>query len=274
MNIIITGSTSGLGLAFAIKFLELGDKVVISSKTPEKVNKVTDLLQKRFSKLNVVGVVCDVSNPSDVTNLGQTAIQFFQTVDFWINNAGTTYAHGVALVDNSDEMLREIIDTNLLGTLYGCREALKIMIPQKSGNIINIAGKGTEGSASENLIAYASSKRALDVLHKSLVKETKMTNVGIHLISPGMVLTNLLLKDNTSIRTKKVFNILSEHPTTVANKLVPKIRKFRGSGKKITLLDRKKALLRFMTAFRYKNKFFNTTGDLIVSIDPLESQNN
>ena len=201
MNIIITGSTSGLGLAFALKFLELGDKVIISSKTPEKVNDVTNKLQERFSQSSVQGIVCDVTKPDDVKRLAQKGIQFFQTIDFWINNAGTTYAHGIPLIDNPDEMLQQIIETNLLGTLNGCREALKVMVSQRSGHIINIAGKGTEGSASENLVAYASSKRSLDVLHKSHLKETKNTKVGVHLISPGMVLTGLLLKDNTSIRT-------------------------------------------------------------------------
>ena len=175
------------------------------------------------------------------------------------------------MIDNPDEMLEEIVGANLLGTLLGCREALKIMTSQGFGHIINIAGKGTEGGASKNLVAYASTKRALDVLNKSLIKEIQNQTVGVHLISPGMVMTKLLVQDNTPVSTKKVFNILAEHPTKVANELIPKILSFKGTGKNITLLDNKKAIFRFITSFRYKNKFFDGNGNLLVSIDPLQS---
>ena len=271
MNVVITGATSGLGLAFAIKFLELGDKVVISSRNPDKVSEITSLLQKRFGTDAVIGIPCDVSKPDQVHFLALESVKILNQIDFWINNAGTSYKQGIPLIDNSDEMLEQIVETNLLGTLVGCREALKIMVPQKKGHIINIAGRGTYGNASKNLVAYASTKRALDVLHKSLIKETEDTNVGVHLISPGMVMTKLLLQDETPVKTRKVFNILAEHPTVVADKLVPAIKNLTGTDKKITLLDRKKAALRFMTAFRYKNKFFDKEGNLLVNIDPLVS---
>ncbi len=269
MNILITGSTSGLGLALALKFLELDNTVVISSRNPDKVKDIVQKLNQRFND-KVFGIPCDVTKPLEVKSLANEAVHLLHKIDFWINNAGTSYKHGLALIDNSDEMLEQIVDTNLLGTLLGCREALKIMIPQGSGHIINIAGKGTEGGSSKNLVAYASTKRALDVLHKSLIKEIKNEKIGVHLISPGMVMTKLLFQDNTPLRTKKVFNILAEHPCIVADKLVPKILSFKGTGKRISLLDNKKAVIRFLTSFRFKNKFFDKKGNLITTIDPLE----
>jgi NAD(P)-dependent dehydrogenase (short-subunit alcohol dehydrogenase family) len=167
-------------------------------------------------------------------------------------------------------MLTSIVNTNLLGTLFGCREALRIMIKQNYGHIINVAGRGTNGESSENILAYGATKRSLDSIHKSLQKELKQTNIGIHLVSPGMVLTDLLIRENTPIKTKKIFNILAEHPTYVAMKLVPKIRNLHGSGKKISFLDNKKAFFRFITAFRYKNKFFDSNGNLKVNINPVD----
>ena len=273
MKVVITGATSGLGLAFAIRFLELGDQVVISSRTPQKVTDIVSTLQAKFGFQNVFGVPCDVTKADDVKNLAQESVKLLSEIDLWINNAGTNYKHGLLLIDNSDEMLQQIVETNLLGSLYGCREALKIMTAQnkKKGHIINIAGRGTDGNASPKLVAYASTKRALDVLHKSLLKETKETNVGIHLVSPSMVMTKLLIQDNTELKTKKVFNILAEHPTVVANQLVPKMRALTKTGTKIVLLDKKRAAIRFMTAFRFKNKFFDSQGNLLVSIDQLEA---
>lgn len=274
MKVVITGATAGLGLAFAIRFLELGDQVIISSRTPQKVTDIVTTLQAKFGSENVFGVPCDVSKAEDVKNLAQESIKLLSEIDFWINNAGTSYKQGLLLVENSDEMLQQIVETNLLGSLYGCREALKVMTTQQNshkGHIINIAGRGTDGNASPKLVAYASTKRALDMLHKSLVKETKDTNVGIHLVSPGMVMTKLLVQDSTELKTKKVFNILAEHPTKVANQLVPKMRSFTKTGNKIVLLDNKRAAIRFMTAFRFKNKFFDSQGNLLVSIDPLDA---
>ena len=273
MNIIITGSTAGLGLSMAIKFLQSNDKVIISSRSSDKVNTVCKKLTAKFGSENVFGIPCDVSKASEVKQLAHESVELLGTINIWINNAGTSYKHGIPLIDNSDEMLEQIVDTNLLGTLLGCREALKIMTPQDNGHIVNIAGRGTDGNASKNLIAYAATKRALDVLHKSLVKETDQSNVGIHLISPGMVLTKLLFQENTPLGTRKIFNILAEHPTVVANKLVPKIRNLKGTGSKTTILDRKKALFRFITFFRYKNKFFDKEGKLLVSIDPMDTIN-
>lgn len=271
MHVVITGSTSGLGLAFAIKFLQLGDKVLISSRSSERVTTVLSKLQERFGQDNVYGIACDVSKGPEIENLASKAVELLGTIDFWINNAGTTGSDNVFLVNASNEMLNEIVNTNLLGTLFGCRESLKIMLKQNFGHVVNIAGRGTKGEASEKLSAYASTKRSLDVLSKTLIKETKDSSVCIHLISPGMVMTKLLVKDNTPIRTKKIFNILAEHPTTVAEAMVPKIRKFRRTGQNLSYLSTLKAIFKFSTSFKYKNKFFDSEGNLLVSIDPLDN---
>ena len=179
MNIVITGSTAGLGLAMAIKFLSFGDTVIISSRNPDNVNTAVDRLKTKFGENFVYGIPCNVSKATEVIQLAQESVKILGKIDIWINNAGTSYKHGIPLIDNSDEMLQQIVDTNLLGTLLGCREALKIMTTQQCGHIINIAGRGTDGNASKNLVAYASTKRALDILHKSLILETKQSNVGI-----------------------------------------------------------------------------------------------
>lgn len=269
MNIVITGSTKGLGLALAIGFLEHGDKVVISSRNQNTVSSVLQRLQLNFPKDNVFGMVCDVTKSSDVTNLVETSVNHLGSIDFWINNAGIG-VHA-PLVENSDEMLSQIVSTNLLGTLFGCREVLKLYMKQNHGHIVNIAGRGSNGDGAENMVAYTSTKRSLDVLNKSLKKEISSDSICVHLVSPGMVMTDLLIQNSLSLRTKKVFNILAEHPTIVAKKLVPKIIKFNKTGQNVDLLTKPKAVLRFLLAFKYKNKFFDEEGNLTVSINPLDT---
>ena len=66
MNVVITGSTKGIGKAMAYEFLKHGDNVVISSRKQERVDSVIDELQKIFSEQNVYGITCDVGNPNDI----------------------------------------------------------------------------------------------------------------------------------------------------------------------------------------------------------------
>jgi len=90
---------------------------------------------------------------------------------------------------------------------------------------------------------------------KTLVKETKGKGVGVHNLSPGMVLTDLLIS-HADKEAYKIFNILAEKPETVVKKLVPKIRAIKGTGKSIRFLTKRGVTWRFMTARRRKNRFF------------------
>jgi len=261
MNIVITGSTKGIGLALAKKFLEYGDNVIITSRTKSKVDEVVKELQQTYPKCKVFGLACDVTKAPDVKALAEYSKEKLGQLDIWINNAGVNTGIRDFLINIPDEKIKQVVDTNITGTLYGCKEALKIMIPQKSGHIFNFLGRGSEGASMPKSLVYCSTKRAIPLITKTLIKETKGTGVGIHDMSPGMVLTDLLLKGNNDLRTKRVFNILAEKPETVAKYLVPRARDVTGTGKKIVYLTSAKAFWRFMTARSRRNKFFDEKGD-------------
>lgn len=262
MNVIITGSTKGIGLAMARKFLEFGDKVVICSRTEERVESVVNQLTADYGDNKVFGIPCDVSKMEDMDKLADLGVCKLGNIDIWINNAGTNGYQVKPLIDFDPKLLRVIVETNLLGTLYGCKAALRIMTPKNRGHIFNMEGMGSNGQKTPNLIAYGASKRAIPLLTASLIKELKKAKVGIHILSPGIVLTDLILHD-IEPRAAKVFNILAEKPQTVVDYLVPKIRKVKGTGKAFRFLTMKKAFIRFMTAWRYKNRFFDDSGNLI-----------
>lgn len=261
MNIVITGSTRGIGKALANKFLELGDMVIVTSRSNGAVKRAIDEFSKKYGAENVFGTACDVSDAQQVDSLVKFAIDKLGKIDIWINNAGTAGDKRLPLVELEPSQIKRVIETNIIGTLYCCRAVLKVMISQGSGHIFNMEGMGSDGRTYANSLVYATSKSAIPMIKKTLLLETKKLGVGIHDLSPGMVLTDLLLKDNPDVKTKKVFNILAEKPETVAQSLVPKIRKIKGTGKSVNYLTKSGVFLRFLTARKAKNKFFDEMGN-------------
>lgn len=99
------------------------------------------------------------------------------------------------------------------------------------GKVFLIDGAGSRGSATANTASYGSTKAAMPQLLRSLAAETKKTKVSVHLASPGMVATDLLLKGVSSPTAAKFVNILAEDPHVVAAWLVPRMRGVTGNGK-------------------------------------------
>lgn len=260
MNVVITGSSEGIGLALAKEFLLSGDNVVISSRRIEKVNQAVKELRKEFPERRILGLKCDVTNPEEIKELANSAQSELKTIDIWINNAGTSGFHYQPLQEWDDEILKQIIETNVLGTIYGCKQAIKIMLKQNTGKIFNLAGMGSNGMASPNLAAYGYSKASVPQFTKSLAKELKNTNVIINHVSPGIVLTSMITT-NVPPEAISIFNILSTRPEQVAKFLVKKMKNVNKSNSKIAFLTTGKSIWRFMTAAFRKNRYFDEEGN-------------
>ena len=264
MKVVITGGTKGIGLSLAEEFLERGDAVCVCSRSQDHVDSAKEELSKQFPGSQIVGKTCDVTSEEDLSSFVQFANQKLNGIDVWVNNAGTKGNTAGHVYEISEGNVRLPIETNLIGSLFGTRAALSVMLKQGSGRIFNMEGLGSNGRASPANISYGASKAALPQVLKTLKKELKGTGVFINNISPGMVLTDLLLKNNRSedeSAFRKVVNILAEKPKTVAKFLVPRMRKVKKSGKRIQFLTNLKAAWRFMTAWRYKNRWFDEQGN-------------
>ncbi|KAA8534978.1 hypothetical protein F0562_029981 [Nyssa sinensis] len=273
-NVVITGSTRGLGKALAREFLLSGDHVVVASRSPESVDITIKELDKNLkegmitaddsSRTNlrhakVVGIACDVCKPDDVQKLANFAVKELGSIDIWINNAGTNKGFR-PLLQFSDEDIQQIVSTNLVGSILCTREAMRVMRSQnKGGHIFNMDGAGSGGSSTPLTAVYGSTKCALRQLQSSLFKECKRSKVGVHTASPGMVLTDLLLSGST-IKNKQMFNIICELPETVARTLVPRMRVVKGSGKAINYLTPPRILLALVTAWLRQGRWFDDQG--------------
>lgn len=264
-NIVITGSTKGFGLALTKKFLEFGDSVAICSRNEERVNSALKKLKQTYPDSSIYGSTCDVSIKESIETFGQFALENLGSIDIWINNAGVSSSGDKPLVDTSEETIRNIINTNLIGSLFGCQVAIKIMLMQKHGKIFNLEGLGANGRAVPNVIPYISTKAAIPIVTKTLTKELKNSNILINNIHPGMMVTDLIVK-GMSIEPKLI-NILAELPITVAEKMVPIMKNIRKTGKRINFTKGSKIFIRFMTSWRFKNKFMDKKGNLLVEIE-------
>ncbi|XP_015898313.3 probable chlorophyll(ide) b reductase NYC1, chloroplastic isoform X1 [Ziziphus jujuba] len=280
-NVVITGSTRGLGKALAREFLLSGDRVIVASRSPESVNETVRELEENLKEgkstaggssstnlahAKVVGIACDVCEPGDVQKLANFAVNELGSIDIWINNAGTNKGFR-PLLQFDDEDIKQIVSTNLVGSLLCTREAMRIMRNQaKGGHIFNMDGAGSGGSSTPLTAVYGSTKCGLRQLQASLLKECKRSKVGVHTASPGMVLTDLLLSGST-IQNKQMFNIICELPETVARTLVPRMRVVKGTGKAINYLTPPRILLALVTAWLRRGRWFDDQGKALYAAE-------
>lgn len=180
--IVITGSSKGLGFLLAKKIKDAGAEVIISSHSKESLDKAT-------THLGTIGFLCDVSKETEVNNLADQVVSKFGKIDIWINNAGIWIPE--SRVENmSIERVKEMFDVNVFGLMYGSQIALRQMLVQKEGVIINIIS--TSALDGKPLISgYSSSKWAAAGFTKALRAENKNSDIKVYSIYPGGMKTHL-----------------------------------------------------------------------------------
>lgn len=252
-TVVITGSTRGIGLGLAEAFLARGCRVMISGRSQETVDREVTRLASKFGGERVAGQACDVTDTGQVEALWQTAIRTYGSVDIWINNAGI----GQILTpfwELEPALMKTIVETNLLGTMYGSRVALRGMLQQGYGALYNMEGLGSrDGRIQPGLALYGTTKAGMAYLDTALVKELEGKPVIVGSLSPGMVVTDMLRNQQTGApedwaRAKRTFNILADRVETVAPWLAEQILDNQQHGKRIAWLTGLKAMGRFLAA--------------------------
>ena len=201
-TILITGATSGIGLAAAKKLAKSKNQLILCGRRQRKLDEISSELSKTS---NILSLCFDVSEKNEVTKLLDNLPEGFSSIDILINNAGN--AHGIDTIqDGSLEDWDNMIDSNVKGLLYVSRIIIPKMIEKQSGHIINIGSlAGREVYEKGNI--YCATKHAVNAISKAMRIDLNKTGIKVSEINPGLVETdfsNVRFKGDNN-RAEKVY---------------------------------------------------------------------
>lgn len=193
-TVIVTGASTGIGKAIAGLFLQKGHNVVINSSDADNLNATYSELGHHERLVSVVG---DISKQATSQELIKTAIEHFGAVDVLINNAGVFEPKPFLEVDEAH--LDKFLSVNLKGTYFTSQEAIRQMLKQDGGSIINI-GTVLVDHAIGGFPATApiSSKGGIHALTRQLATEFGKNNIRVNAIAPGIIRSPLQAKTGLS----------------------------------------------------------------------------
>ena len=181
-KILVTGATGGIGHALVKKFVSLNANVLATGTKTEKL----DSLKNEFPNINILKF--DISDHSKIEEFVENVYSQLVGLDVLINNAGIN-KDNLSIRMKEDEW-KKVIDINLGSTFLLCRSAIKKMLKNKYGRIVNITSivghTGNSGQAN-----YAASKAGIIGMTKSLAQEYAKKNITLNCVSPGFIKTNM-----------------------------------------------------------------------------------
>jgi 3-oxoacyl-[acyl-carrier protein] reductase len=184
---VVTGGGRGIGRGIAIELGKRGAKVIVNyNSNVETANEVVALIEQAGSE--ALAVQADVSQFTAAQNLIKAAVEFGGRLDILVNNAGTTRDMLLAMMSESDW---DVVITTNLKSAYNCsKAALRPMMRQKYGRMVNIASiSGLAGNGGQT--NYSASKAGLIGFTKALAREVGGRNITVNAVAPGFIPTDL-----------------------------------------------------------------------------------
>ena len=181
-KVIITGGTRGIGLSVLSKIYDQGAEILTIGSNLSNLEN----LKKNFPNIKVEQL--NLKNPNEVLNQFSKFIDTLGGLDILINNAGITKDN--LTLRMKEEEWKDVIDVNLNSVFFTCQIAIKTMIKNKSGCIVNITSVvGHTGNAGQ--ANYTASKAGVVAMTKSLAKEYAKKNIRVNCVSPGFISTDM-----------------------------------------------------------------------------------
>ncbi len=189
--VLVTGAASGIGRAITQRFVAEGAKVVATDLYQEGLTTLANEL--KTTGYEITTVAGDISDKSRAEAIVDTALQTYGRLDIVINNAGIMDEF-TPLAELEDDLWERVLNVNLNGPMYVSRKALKAMLDQGGGSIVNVASVGglVGGRAGA---AYTSSKHAVIGLTRSIAYQYAQKGIRCNVICPGGVATNIQVRN-------------------------------------------------------------------------------
>src|SRR5215510_2651000 len=199
--ILITGASRGIGAAAAVKFAEAGATGVVINYQRNRAAAEVVAGKVESAGWRSLIIQADVASLEHSKLLVQQTIDKFGRLDVLVANAGVWPVEERMVGDLNESQWDETIRINVHGVFYVCREAARIFIKQRSGNIVNVSSTaGQRGEAGHS--DYAASKGAVISFTKSLASELGRFNVRVNCVAPGWVDTDMAapaLRENSDL---------------------------------------------------------------------------
>lgn len=270
---VITGASSGIGMATALTFAEHGYNVVLAARRMEELREVARRCEEQG--VESLCVMTDVSDESAVTDLKEAAVEAFGHIDVWVNNAGVYLAGKIE--DTPFEDMKRLVDINFFGYVQGTKAALSQFKAQGHGTVISVSS--VNAAAPQPYVGiYSASKAAIRAFDEAMRMELRLddANKDIHVctVMPAAVDTNLF-QNSANYTGKKLQAIEPVYdPSYVAKhiyKLAAKPRRNKFIGPAGTMMMLQNAHIRPL----YEKQFSGfIASDLLSDKDETENSGN
>jgi len=181
----ITGGGGNIGYHTGLKLASAGAKIAVCDINADVVQRAVDGIVAHGGE--AFGVVANVADSQSVDDAVQRVIDTCGSIDIMVHAAGGSARSRMQyLVEQTDEVIHDVIGVNLFGAIYCSRAAARNMIKQQSGRIINVASiNGTEGNI--KCVEYSASKGGIIAMTRALAKELGAYGITVNCVSPGLV---------------------------------------------------------------------------------------
>lgn len=185
--IIVTGASRGIGREIAKTLAQAGNKVIANyNKSEKQAIELKEELSNQGYEIDIFRA--NVSQREEVKKMIDFVINKYGKIDVLVNNAGIDQVK--LFTEITDDDWNEMMQNNLYSVFCCTQEAMKCMLNQKSGCIINISSiYGTSGGSCD--VHYSASKAAINGMTKALAKEFGLSNIRVNSIAPGAILTDM-----------------------------------------------------------------------------------
>lgn len=211
---LVTGASSGIGMASAVALARQGAKVVVAARRVERLQQIVSDLAREDHQ--AVAIKMDVTKKEQVQNAVMQTVEKFGRLDILVNNAGVLDFS--PFLEMTEEKWDLVIDTNLKGYFFVAQAAAREMAKNKSGRIINIASiaSGGVGVGFPGIAHYCASKGAVVAFTESLAVELAPLGILVNCIGPGLIESEMTA--NITSDPKQMQNFSTQIPLKRAGK--------------------------------------------------------